>query len=111
MRTFGFRLGRAVLIGGAMLTLLPGLASAAGDAESGHRLAQLWCSSCHLVDGASTGKDVAPPLADFAKRGAPGQLHARAFLAAPHPPMPNLNLARSQIDDIIAYLDSLAARP
>jgi mono/diheme cytochrome c family protein len=111
MRRLGFRLGRVVLVFAAAMVLRPGFAGAAGDAESGHRLARLWCASCHVVDGASTGKDVAPPLAEIAKRGAPGQLHARAFLAAPHPPMPNLNLARAQIDDIVAYLDSLAARP
>jgi mono/diheme cytochrome c family protein len=34
----------------------------------------------------------------------------RAWLADPHPPMPNFNLSRQQIDDIVAYLDSLTPR-
>ena len=31
----------------------------------------------------------------------------RAWLTLPHPPMPNPSLTRSEIDDIIAYLNSL----
>jgi mono/diheme cytochrome c family protein len=31
----------------------------------------------------------------------------RGWLADPHPPMPNLNLSRQEIDDILAYLESL----
>jgi len=92
------------------LGVLPSLAWAAGDAARGHALARVWCSNCHLVEGSAEGKDVAPPLAQIAKRGAPNQLRARAFLSAPHPPMPNFDLARRQIDDIVAYLNSLAAR-
>ena len=68
----------------------------------------MWCSSCHVVDSEGTAKDVAPPFSDIAARSAPGQLEARAFLVAPHPPMPNFDLAREQIDDIVAYLNSLA---
>ena len=92
------------------LGLLPSLAWAAGDVERGHALARVWCSNCHLVQGVAEAKDVAPPLAQIAKRGAPNQIRARAFLSAPHPPMPNFDLARQQIDDIVAYLNSLAAR-
>lgn len=94
----------------AGLVLLPGVAWAAGDAAKGRALARLWCSDCHLVDADSSGKDTAPPLAEIAQRGAPDQLEARSFIAAPHPPMPNFDLAREQIDDIVAYLNSLAKR-
>ena len=92
-----------------VLTMLPSLAWAGGDTANGKALAQIWCSNCHLVEGSSTGKDTVPPLADIAQRGAPQQLQARAFLASPHPPMPNFDLARQQVDDIVAYLNSLAA--
>jgi len=81
---------------------------AAGDPARGHTLAQTWCSSCHTIERGGTGKDSAPPFASIAARGKPEQREARTFLNAPHPPMPNFNLARSEIDDIVAYLNSLA---
>jgi cytochrome c len=91
----------------AFLAMLPSFAWAAGDAANGQALAQVWCANCHVVDVSASGKDVVPSLAEIARRGAPDQLRARAFLAAPHPPMPNFSLARQQIDDIVAYLNSL----
>jgi len=94
-----------------MAVILPGIARAAGDAARGQSLAQVWCANCHLVEGGgAVAKDVAPPLAEIARRGRPDQIDARTFLTAPHPPMPNFDLARPQIDDIVAYLKSLAAR-
>ena len=89
---------------------LPGIAWAAGDAARGEALAQTWCANCHLVEPGSAARDSAPPLREIARRGAPDQIEARTFLNAPHPPMPNFDLARPQIDDIVAYLKSLAAR-
>lgn len=90
--------------------ILPGVANAAGDPARGQALARIWCANCHIVEGNASGKDVVPPLAEIARRGAPDQLQARAFLQSPHPPMPNFDLARQQIDDIVAYLNSLARR-
>jgi mono/diheme cytochrome c family protein len=79
--------------------------SAAGDARAGHELATLWCTSCHIVDDSGHGSDAAPPFSNVA--GRKGNRWLRAWLAAPHPPMPNFNLSRQQIDDIVAYLGSL----
>lgn len=87
-----------------------GAAHAAGDAARGQALANTWCASCHLVDPNGTGKDTAPPFPQIAKQGLPDQDEARAFVTAPHPPMPNFDLTRDQIDDIVAYLNSLAQK-
>lgn len=81
-------------------------AEAAGDAESGHTLARVWCTSCHIVDNAPQGADTAPPFPTIAERHH-DRAWIRAWLSSPHPPMPNLNLSRQQIDDVVAYLDSL----
>ena len=81
---------------------------AAGDPKQGHALAQTWCSSCHTVDANGPGKDTAPSFASIARQEKPQQREARAFLYAPHPPMPDFNLSRSEIDDVVAYLNSLA---
>jgi mono/diheme cytochrome c family protein len=79
-----------------------------GDAARGEALASVCCSNCHMVEGNRSGNDAATPLAAIARRRAPDQLQACAFLASPHPSMPNFNLARQDIDDIVAYLNSLA---
>jgi len=79
---------------------------AAGDAESGHKLAQVWCTSCHIVDNSPQGADTAPPFPTIAERHH-DRAWIRAWLSSPHPPMPNLNLSRQQIDNVVAYLESL----
>lgn len=86
------------------------VASAAGDARSGHDLARQWCSGCHLVDQSGQARDTAPPFTAIARRHAADRSWLRAWLVAPHPPMPNFNLSRQQIDDVVAYLESLAPR-
>lgn len=83
-------------------------ALAAGDAQAGHALARVWCSGCHVVGHGESGPDTAPPFATVAERHPNDRGWVRAWLTAPHPPMPNLDLSRQQIDDIVAYLDSLA---
>ncbi|HEX7970589.1 MAG TPA: c-type cytochrome [Stellaceae bacterium] len=96
----------ALLFSGLAAIATP--ASAAGNAQAGHALAQVWCSSCHMVDTSGQGRDTAPPFADIAKRRTADRAWLRAWLISPHPPMPNFNLSRQEIDDIVAYLDSLA---
>lgn len=97
-------------LGLALALFTASVAHAAGDATRGAVLAKAWCSSCHIVDRGGTGKDAAPPFPLIAERNAPDQLEPEAFLAAPHPPMPDFNLARAEIDDIVAYLNSLAGK-
>ena len=80
----------------------------AGDAAAGRALAQTWCANCHIVGNAKQGQDTAPPLATIAARRGQNPDWLRAWLTAPHPPMPNLNLSRAEIEDIVAYLGSLA---
>ena len=83
-------------------------AQAAGNAQAGHTLARLWCSSCHVVDESGAGRDTAPPFATIASSRHADNRWLRLWLTQPHPPMPNFNLSRQEIDDIIAYLSSLA---
>ena len=81
----------------------------AQDAEHGRVLARQWCASCHLVETGTPASDAAPPFATIAKDPAstPERLHG--WLAAPHPPMPDLKLSREDEDDLVAYLLSLKA--
>ena len=75
----------------------------------GHKLAETWCSSCHVVGptqarGTSTG---APPFVAVADMSSTTAMSLRAFLATPHWRMPDLHLTRDEIDDLAAYILSL----
>ncbi len=95
--------------------LLSGAASAQmlpGDPVVGRAIAERWCSSCHLVspqppgpvgDGAATFQSIA----DMASTTA---LSLRLFLQAPHGQMPDLQLDRTETDDLISYILSLRGR-
>ena len=79
-----------------------------GDPAKGKQLANLWCSSCHLVSPdqpTTTGE--APPFETIAERSADQFAWLRAFLTDPHPPMPRLSLSRAEIRDLVAYIASL----
>ncbi len=84
-------------------------AFAAGDAEAGHQLARLWCVSCHIVDRAGEGRDAAPPFTTIAAAHKRDHGWLRAWLTAPHPPMPDLHLTRQEIEDVIGYLETLSS--
>jgi mono/diheme cytochrome c family protein len=104
MSTLGVR---AALFATAICLAAVSAASAAGDAQSGQRLAERWCAACHVVARSGSGSDTAPPFAEIAARKPFDEGMLRAWLTAPHPPMPNPSLSRREIDDVIAYLASL----
>ena len=84
------------------------LAWAGGDRDAGSNLTRRWCSGCHVVDASGEGTDAAPSFQSIAQDRGEDQTWLRAWLVAPHPQMPDLNLSRDEIDDIVAYLSSLA---
>ncbi len=81
---------------------------AAGDRDDGHQLARQWCSGCHSVDQANQGSDAAPSFDSIATSSGEDKAWLKAWLSAPHPTMPDMNLSREEIDDIAAYLSSLS---
>jgi cytochrome c len=96
----------------AILLLVAGRAAAQGkaDIEAGRRLADLHCSRCHAVDdvGASL-MEGAPPLRDLKLRY-PVEDLAEALaegITTAHPQMPVFTFSTEEIDDLLAYLDSL----
>jgi len=99
---------RISLFGAALaaMCLLPVPASA--DAANGERLARQWCANCHVIDG--SGPSARLPQGPPSFRVAAGHLdpgELRAFLSHPHGAMPDLALSRSEIDDLIAYIEGL----
>jgi mono/diheme cytochrome c family protein len=83
---------------------------AASHSENGLRLAKAWCSGCHSVESTDQASDAAPSFSSIAKSSGEDSAWLRAWLSAPHPAMPDMNLTRDEIDDIVAYLASLKAK-
>lgn len=80
-----------------------------GDVAAGHRLVERWCGNCHVAGpdesrGSSTG---APTFTAIAQMKTTTPLGLRAFLQTPHARMPDLQLTRNEIDDIVGYVLSL----
>jgi len=96
------RIGLALLVGAASSQAF------AADPVAGKRLTEQWCTNCHVVGAGDRGTDAAPALPTIARqqKGKDSQW-VKAWLQAPHPPMPNFNLSRQEIDDIAAYLATL----
>ena len=94
----------------AALAGTPALAQGAFDVAAGRRLAELHCSRCHAVGNADTGlMEGAPPLRDLKLRYPIEDLAealAEGMITA-HPQMPVFTFSTEEIDDLLAYLDSL----
>lgn len=92
-----------------------GAGAMAGDAAEGQRIAERWCTSCHLVSPSDdpsssvSASDVAPPFSKIAMDPTRTEGSLRVWLSDPHPPMPSLDLDRREIDNLIAYIQSLAS--
>ena len=110
----------------------PAVVPDAGAAAAGWETFQIVCASCHAIDGTSAGVELAPNLTHFASRTTFGgatfentEQHLREWLTNPSDlkpmrpefndlaagrvlGMPNLGLTDQQIDDLIAFLDTLA---
>ena len=81
-----------------------------GNVEAGRRLVSASCISCHAPAGAKAQSDAVPPLATLARDNKNDPTWTRAWLMDPHPPMEGIMLSRQQINDVIAYLNSLARK-
>ena len=99
-----------VLLTALLASSIPALAAPVGDVGAGRQLVLQSCSSCHDTGTTATATDGAPPLSYIAKDNKQRPAWIRGWLMDPHPPMPGIMLSRKQVDDIIAYLNSLPAQ-
>jgi mono/diheme cytochrome c family protein len=92
-----------------LLGASPAGAQPTGDARQGLIYAQQNCSDCHAIIGGRRRAGIATfkEIADT-----PGMTRAAliVWFQTPHPNMPNLILAPSDRDDVIAYILSLRDR-
>ena len=86
-------------------------AFAAGDAANGRAIAVRWCADCHLVSPDQRQALADVPSFQAIVDAAGGELvWLSAFLADPHPVMPDMSLTRQEIQNLVAYFDQLAKR-
>ena len=84
------------------------LSQAAGLASEGRIIAKKWCASCHVVSDSQTSASADVPSFKFIASKYQTELDVLgAFLADPHPVMPNLSLTRREINDLLAYIKLL----
>jgi mono/diheme cytochrome c family protein len=93
-----------------LLAVAPVRAQGEADIEAGRKLAELHCSRCHAVgDVGASLMEGAPPLRDLKLRY-PIEDLAEALaegIFTAHPQMPVFTFSAEQVDDLLAYLDSL----
>lgn len=95
------------LVAALGLGWVPAEPAIAADAVHGGQLAQQWCASCHVLPAnpKQSALQGPPSFRDLARSKTPDQL--RVFLLQPHGSMPPLALSRPEIDDLVAYIESL----
>jgi mono/diheme cytochrome c family protein len=80
----------------------------AADAENGRRIAEARCVPCHAVGpGQRPGTSQAPPFDAIARKYVQNPETLAFALRDPHPRM-NVVLMRSEMEDVAAYINSLA---
>jgi mono/diheme cytochrome c family protein len=98
----------AVLPLAAALLLVSLTPTRAADATNGARLAKIWCASCHIVGRTPPARtQPGPPSFPSLARGGLSPARLRTFLIKPHGDMPDLSLTRAEIEDLVAYIESL----
>jgi len=85
-------------------------AQTAAAVARGRELAERACGGCHAVNGGSgtvvQGTDV-PSFGAIAGRPNQTAERLKAFIMTPHRPMPGIPLTLAEVEDIVAYLQSL----
>jgi mono/diheme cytochrome c family protein len=101
----------ALSLGGCLLaaSILFALAGAAqqsprGDEARGRRLALAWCSNCHAMEPNAKRTGDTLTFAEIARKPANSENALRAFLQTAHAGMPDWQLTRDEIDDLVAYI-------
>ena len=90
------------------MAVLGGSPALAADPVEGRRIAERWCSSCHVAADHGPGTDAVPTLERIAADPRHDPAWLRQWLNDPHPPMPDLHLSHAEIENVVAFLQTLA---
>ena len=111
-----FHLGLVILIALAAFFLIR-MRAAGGvtlnetNVAEGHRLAQAWCETCHIIGPHVLELQAEPPSFQMVANQ-PGitALALKVFLRTSHQEMPNIVIAPDQAEALANYILSLKAR-
>jgi len=108
MGRFSLRIGKGAAAAGVVLAALSIGPAFAADPTHGGEIAKRWCASCHVVaDDQSHGADNVPTFASIGRRPGVTADRIATFLRDPHPKMPDMQISRSESEDLAAYIVSL----
>ncbi len=79
----------------------------AGDPIAGQLMVEVWCASCHSVGPDDVASDAAPSFYTIVNVEQRSANFLAGWLANPHGAMPDPNLSRREIDDIVSYMETL----
>ena len=87
-------------------------AAEVGSPRAGLALAHDICAECHVVHEEQLTVSVVglPSFPDIAAQPERTETWLRAFLVTPHHQMPNYVFRENQIDDLVAYFESLKVK-
>ncbi len=90
------------------LGIAPSAAQSPGDPEAGRALALRVCANCHLVAEGQrqAAMDSVPSFDALARDPAMTEARLQGFLNRPHPPMPDPQLSRQDVADLLVYFES-----
>jgi mono/diheme cytochrome c family protein len=103
---------RTVFLAGAVLIAGLSGAAQAADVAQGKTLVKTLCSNCHIVGPGEVPGTVNADIPSFmAVAAKPGQSaeKIRGFILNPHPDMPKVQLTKSELESVSAYIMSLKA--
>lgn len=106
----------AFLLGAFFAASLIGVSSPAqaADVAQGQALARTLCSNCHIVGPGETptvlNADIPSFMAIAAKDGQSAD-KIKAWVLNPHPAMPQVQLTKTELNAIAAYIMSLKEKP
>ena len=85
-----------------------GAAPGADSLAAGHRLAEAWCKTCHVIEATTAGaSQAAPDFVQIANLPSTTALSLKVFMKTSHHRMPNLIITPAQADDLTNYILSL----
>lgn len=101
---FDRRLGTRLIF---LMLALGNAYPARADVDNGAQLARQWCANCHVIGNGSAGPvPQGPPSFQMIAHSGLTVDQLRAFLSHPHGAMPDLSLTRTEIDELIAYINT-----
>ena len=104
-----YRMLSVCLIGTLAVLSASAWAQELGSSVRGQRVAETICSECHAIEkGATRSANAnAPTFQNLAKTPGMTAMAFRVWLRSSHKEMPNIMLKTEEIDDVIAYVQSL----